>query len=535
MKKNLLITIIFSIFHSVLFAQDGSLDTTFNVLAGFDSTINDFALQPDGKIVVGGNFSHFNGIPKNKILRLNSDGSLDSTFHVTSGFECPWSGVSSWVIYPLYTLTPPDNGTFASVNSVKILSSGKILVAGNFYRYNQKYCGGGLTRLNSDGSLDTTFIPGNVAADTNLIVYPYGVGLPYDSLAGLWQILLNTTYTPSTLYTSSSTLFNTSVNIKSDNIFKQADGKIIVHPVSPGSASMPNIKWGYTSLPISCFRIDGNTASVDPTFTFGNDRPLAQQTDGKIIISGGANNIYRINTNGSNDTTFNMSTGADNVVNAAVIQPDYRIIIGGSFTNYDGTSRKYITRINTDRSLDNTFNIASGFNYKVNDLALQTDGKIIVVGNFTTFQGGIQQHIARLNSDGSIDIGFVTGIGFDNNVDKVLIQPDGKILVKGIFSSYNGITRNKIARLNGTPNITAINYPNTEEEIISIFPSPTSGLFTITSKEKLNTIDVLNIYGKIVFSNKYGGNNFLIDIGSEPSGMYIVRVNDSQSFKIIKK
>ncbi|MBK9761046.1 MAG: delta-60 repeat domain-containing protein [Flavobacteriales bacterium] len=92
-------------------------------------------------------------------------------------------------------------------------------------------------------------------------------------------------------------------------------------------------------------------------------------------------------------------------------------------------------------SLDLSFNPGTGFNGPVNALAVQTDDKLICVGQFTTYQGVSRRGIVRINVDGSIDNTFTTGTGFASVsppnyvINAVALQSDGKILCGGIFNS----------------------------------------------------------------------------------------------------
>jgi uncharacterized delta-60 repeat protein len=131
-----------------------------------------------------------------------------------------------------------------------------------------------------------------------------------------------------------------------------------------------------------------------------------------------------------------------------VIQSDGKIIIGGNFT-------KCVARLNNDGTIDSFFNVGSGFNEVVNDIAIQSDGKIICVGSFTSYNGTTRNNIIRLNVDGSLDSSFNVGTGFNDSVNTIAIQSDGKIMCGGNFSSYNETSRNKIARLNSDGSLDA--------------------------------------------------------------------------------
>jgi uncharacterized delta-60 repeat protein len=185
----------------------------------------------------------------------------------------------------------------------------------------------------------------------------------------------------------------------------------------------------------------------------------ALQPDGKILVGGAfteynwepQNRIIRLNTDGSLDDSFNIGTGFNQFVQSIAVQPDGKIIIGGGFTAYNGTTQNYIARLNTNGSLDTSFNIGTGFSDVVHQIVVQDDGKILVGGRFTSYNGTTQNRIARLNANGILDTSFAMGtigMGFNNFVNSIALQPDGKILVGGLFSNYNGTSRNRIARLN---------------------------------------------------------------------------------------
>ena len=187
--------------------------------------------------------------------------------------------------------------------------------------------------------------------------------------------------------------------------------------------------------------------SLDTSFDPGSGAnswvyELAIQPDGKILIGGnfttyngtGRNSIARLNADGSLDTTFDPGTGADNYVLGLAIQSDGKILIGGAFTTYNGTGRNSIARLNADGSLDTSFDPGAGANGFGYALAIQADGKILIGGDFTSYDGTGRNRIARLNADGSLDTSFDPGTGADNYPVALAIQPDGKILIGGGFT-----------------------------------------------------------------------------------------------------
>ena len=182
------------------------------------------------------------------------------------------------------------------------------------------------------------------------------------------------------------------------------------------------------------------------------------QSDAKILIGGqltGYNNvkragIARVNSDGSLDSSFDpgSGTGEISMVTAMAIQPDGKILIGGQFTTYNGIARNGFARVNSDGALDNSFSpLANG---GVGAIALQNDGRIVIGGNFTAYQGVSRKGIARINADGTLDSSFNPGSGLSSNINSVpgiinsiALQPDGKILVGGDFkiTTVSHVTR----------------------------------------------------------------------------------------------
>ena len=154
------------------------------------------------------------------------------------------------------------------------------------------------------------------------------------------------------------------------------------------------------------------------------------------------------------DPNFDIGTGfteLNDVIRSIALQSDGKILVGGRFNNYDGTTQNRITRLNPDGSRDTSFNIGTGFDDggfdSVDSIALQSDGKLLVGGSFTSYNGVTQNRITRLNPDGSRDTSFDIGTGFDDDILSIALQSDGKILVGGFFNSYDGVTQNRITRL----------------------------------------------------------------------------------------
>ncbi len=145
--------------------------------------------------------------------------------------------------------------------------------------------------------------------------------------------------------------------------------------------------------------------------------------------------------------------GLDGSVNAVHIQPDdSKILIGGTFRYVNGVERSYLARLNSDGSLDASFN--AYVSHSVDSITQQADGKILIGGYFEYVNGVEHKSIARLNPDGSLDDSFNTNILFHPfedslfSIDSIIVLPDGDILVEGLFNKVDGQERNYVARLN---------------------------------------------------------------------------------------
>ena len=159
------------------------------------------------------------------------------------------------------------------------------------------------------------------------------------------------------------------------------------------------------------------------------------------------NRIARLNRNGTLDTTFNPGLGANDSVRAVAVQPDGRVVIGGFFTSAVGVARNYVARLNSDGTLDASFNPGAGPDGQVNALVLQPDGKVVIGGQFTTVDGVGRNFIARLNSDGSLDTTFVPGAGASSAVRALALLADGSLIVGGDFQFFNGNNSRGLARV----------------------------------------------------------------------------------------
>ncbi len=164
-----------------------------------------------------------------------------------------------------------------------------------------------------------------------------------------------------------------------------------------------------------------------------------------------------------NRSAFTSEPGVQGEINAIVIQPDGKVIIGGRFTSVNGQPRGSLARLNPDGTLDASFanTFEAGVNGQIMALALQADGSVVVGGSFTQAASFGTNNIARYKADGSLDRTFGTADtgtssqGTDGPVFALAVQPDGKIVLGGSFSLVLGQPRRSVARLNADGSLDA--------------------------------------------------------------------------------
>lgn len=369
--------------------ENGAIDLSLNVFSGFNGKVRTIAHYPDGRLLVGGSFTCYNGYYGKGLVRLFANGSVDSSFHIGMGIGA--------------------NPFYSSIYQVAIQPDNKIIVAGSFFKFNNKPVGN-LIRLLPNGVLDSTF---------------------YSGVAGLnGTINCLKLLKDGKMYVAGE--FDTY-----DNSFSQKIARIL-----------PNGKRD-TTFRCSDGALSGFAANV---------YALEVQNDGKILVGGFLskykntninNRIVRLWPNGDLDESFDAQQMCDGGIYSISIQENGKIVIGGNFQNYDSRVNRRIARLLSNGILDSTFYPGSiGFDARVNKVLVQPDGKILVGGLFQNLNGVPQKRIIRLNPNGSVDGSISFSNGFTDSVEVISLQPDGKILVGGSFTSYNGIGKNRLVRIN---------------------------------------------------------------------------------------
>lgn len=420
--------------------SDGTKDTSFapSQFTSGGGILYDMALQPDGKIIIGGQFSvQVNGHNQYNACRLNTDGSIDHSFDFG-----PEGG--------------PPNGT-GGVRTIALQSDGKVLLGGSFAVFNNQ-SQGTLIRLHPDGSKDTTFdigsggnigfVVGRILLQPDNKILIAGGFETWDGQPKAHLIRLNSNGSIDDSFINEFSVSNVGNNTPTTmNLL--ANGKILVVGNSFTLYGQKNL-WLLNS--------DGtldNSLSIDED-SISQLNTIVELSNGKILLGGMFTEFegrmrdcyVRLNQDGSLDTSF-LSQGFNDEVVTMALQEDGKVILGGSFTTFNTISQNRIIRINgDDGTKDMSFNIGSGFNGDVKIILIQSNGKILIGGDFTMYNGQNANHLIRLNHDGTIDTTFNIGLGFNAYVKTIALQPDGKIVIGGNFTTYNGQSQNYLVRLN---------------------------------------------------------------------------------------
>jgi uncharacterized delta-60 repeat protein/uncharacterized repeat protein (TIGR01451 family) len=363
---------------------DGSNDAGYDIGTGANEYIAAAALYPAntpntnnvGKLIIAGNFTSYNGAGVARIARLNPDGTLDATFR-------------------------PGDGADGVIRSVAIESDGKILIAGEFTRYNGEVRTR-LARLNDDGSLDLMFDPGLGANAT------------------IWA--MDVRDTPKTIFVPRSATGTeyedvNAIDTGADQGTITIDYDFLVEP--------DTIRVYYQGVRL----VDLLTNGV-----------------GQLVIpyGPGTNTVVTIIMNegtGYQGTLWSYTVGITPVVR------ERSICIGGDFTTFNGVTRTGVARLRDNGSLDDMFDPKAGADNTIYALAVQADGKVLIGGAFTDIDFRSRNGIARLLRDGTLDTSYDPGTGFNDTVMSISLQRDNKALVGGYFTSFNQTRRVGLARL----------------------------------------------------------------------------------------
>jgi len=474
-RKFGLLLLIMTVFSGIVFGGHSTLDLvdpSFNPQIQTNQYslkwVNGIQALPDGKILALGGFNTYNGVPVGKFVRLNADGSLDTTFNnqTVTAINSPGSGrifvqPDGKIIInavgliaggqgpkPLFrlnadgTLDTSFNFTQTGfVGAIVMDSLGRITITGD--NYTTPNGTRRVIRLNADGSVDTSFnyiIPAgaslqNIAIQGNRLIVITDVSnnrrlyrlnedgsedTSFMPVTGLQLYLGRVQPDNKILYQQDLNLMRLNEDGSPDTTFQTID--------SPQVSNSDLLKFTgdgklvfMTSSSPATFRRYLSNGAVDPSFTPFTTTTFASYTiqnndnivmgDGVPFNASSANNFVRLTSGGAVDPTFNAGGSGFQNIQPGIIQavetyPDGRILLGGKFDFINGVTRLRLARLNADSTVDNTFQIS------------------------TTSSSGNYFSVFR-------------------DVYQIKVQPDGKIIVAGWFDYVlNGETKINLVRLN---------------------------------------------------------------------------------------
>ena len=344
---------------------DGTLDTTFNSTgSGADGTIRAIAVQPDGKVLIGGDFTHFNGTPRFGVARLNTDGSVDTSFDPGTTLS---GSVYSLALsqFTIFQMTRTDtNGPNEDVQYINLgsVTSGTLTMSFNSYIF--------------------TNIAGIYYGGTNIAVGA-GVGLlPTPGGSAINPFYTNNGGTVTLVLPFGPNAYLPTVTTNQLAIVMNQGGSTVAPPID---------SWKYTV-----------------TVTIPNGQGVV--VGGQFSVAGQTYaNIARLGTNGTLDATFNPGTGPNGLVHALAWQVNNQIVAGGEFTTVNGLSYNHIARFNADGSIDTTnFFVGAGADDVVYNITLDPSSGVLYVGGvFQSFNGTHRRGFTRLYANGTVDTTFM--------------------------------------------------------------------------------------------------------------------------------
>ena len=557
--------------------SDGSLDTSFRVDPNLQVyEVYEAALQPDGKIIIAGWFTKLPTPFTYFLLRLNQNGTVDDTFNtfnvngqvfaiLVDGDKIVIGGNFSWPSVRIGRLNlngtadsafnGVGSGADGSVRDIARQSSGKYIIAGDFSTVNSS-SQVGVARLNTNGSLDSSFVPGGFRASKRVAVLnDDSVLVGGDNVCGddlfAW-------------YTSNGSLKPGLV--PTPNLF---DSITAFLPLSDGGFLVGG--W-YSAVCVNGSPLEhsgevwryASNGSYQTMVSFGSEvdmLAMALRSDGKAILGGqgrpesslevgwfdGLALLDLANSGLEKVPTFHPIVGDEAEIYSLSRYSDGKLLVAGNFSHVNGYAHFGLARLLANGSLDNSFHpfedqpggwsnaalalpdgrAVAGFGHsglyligldgnltdlsaineydRVSALALQSDGKVLVGSDFGL---GVRRLLANFSGvDGTFAPGDAYGAVYD-----LAIQADGKILVAGDFEKYNNVNMPGLVRLTSagsidgtfTPPVFMLNEYNTAT-LYSVTPLSNTkvlvgGDFTTVGGEEHPTLARLNSDGTLDLS-----------------------------------
>ncbi|MDP1580314.1 MAG: immunoglobulin domain-containing protein, partial [Candidatus Didemnitutus sp.] len=428
-------------------SNTGASDPLFGGSSGAPANNTVFGLTrlADGRYLVAGTFTTLGGVTRNRVALLNLDGTVDPNFA---------------------PVALNGNALGAAMNA-----AGEIFVGGTFNTA-EGTASYGLVKLSNTGAVLTRYTDGGVVssfatttASRPLFIYPQADGSI--ALFGSFQAAFNQRRVGLAV-------------VGANGALASSPSALLYRPAFTGSAFEVN---GNRTLVFGSIDSAAGAAgqlgqsillhdngSIDPAFpagsgfalnglsTFGIYRAM-RQSDGKFIAVGdlagyngnAGNRLLRVGADGAFDAGFNAGTGPSLVFPQILSISGGRTLLFSNATNlsYNGTSFSGMVRLNADGTRDTTFVTRTFVPASSGLLAAYEDnqGRYVVVGTFTSYDGVGAPGIMRLNPDGSRDHSFSVGNVSGGIITVISGLPDGRLIAAGSFTSFNGVSVNRLVLL----------------------------------------------------------------------------------------
>ncbi len=514
---------------SVTVGANTALSATNFVVTNSSPSITSFTpLSGPVGTVVTINGANFDPIENNNIVSFNGvDGYVYGSTTTSITVEVPAGAdtgpitvnvggniATSSVPFTVITCTAPrTNGDLdvsfdplvedaVAFTSIELQSTGKSIVAAPSVTINGSVVQG-LLRFNTNGTLDGTFTSANID--------PYGKQMliqPDDKIVAINNSGTDTfleRYNADGTKDPSFTTLTYSLSVTYPNYFGnialQSDGKILYSLYS-----------SFNGLD----QLQRLNADGTPDATFNGPTGLSITVikplpDGRILIGTDVPGIRRLDSSGNIDSSFDPGTGTDSSVTDIAVQSNGKILISGYFTSVNGASRKGIARLDMNGALDATFNPGIGVDSGIEIMKFLSNNQIVIGSGFSRYDIGTRISLAKINADGSLDCAFDPGASIDGSLYDFAIQSDGKILLAGEYTTYDGTGRYAFARVNNLLNapVITVNVQPSDVAICSggtaTFATGASGTTNITYQWQYSTAIVPYVFSDVTNGPNYSG------------------------------
>ena len=492
-------------------AQSGALDSSFDVGSGANAIVRTLVVQPDTAVIIGGDFTVVNEIPRAHLARI----------HGNEKWNIPGVEFTASVFYVVETngpavITVQRTGNTNVAFAVDFATSDGTATNGVDYlgtTTNLSFAVGEMTKTIYIPVIPHPAITGNKTVNLTLLNAPANVDLSGQSTA----VLVIVDAEKSVRFSEPDYVVAANVTNAVIEVFREGnleDQISVTLRTMPGGTAVPGVDYGPVSNiltfaagqtnqivlvpvyyhpseglvktvllvltnPVGCgYDYPSNAwlyirdvtlglGSVEPAFDPGTGagggrlvRALALAPDGKILVGGAfssfngvsRHDVARLEADGMLDLDFDPGVGPNSMVFAVAALANGKTVIGGSFTSVSGALHNYVARLLTNGAVDTTFSQSSQLDGGLTSLAVQDSGKVVVGGGFTH----PSSFLARIRSDGSADNKFEVGTGADSIIHAVCVITNGtnvQLLVGGAFTVFNDLPRSLVARLSSDGNV----------------------------------------------------------------------------------